>query len=419
MTVELNWHEGDEQSGFAWEPTAAPLPMTTPPTMAPAAIAREEIEAEPPSRLKLLLVGMAIGITLGLLILAGVLLWRANQGSRLAQRDVEAAAALLVEAQATGDVQSYAGLLDGTDQVWKARRVAGLRDPANPAPGQWAVEQVRLHGDLAETAITVTAGDDTPIQRVVFFRLNEGQWRLAPPAPGIFGGEAETAAPHFRVFYREQDERFVPDIINLAEGAYVALCGELRCAENSRPLDLRLLYDARADAPGLAPGEVTVASPSLAGWQPGGQPGAAFNQQLVSQIAAQLALAAAPDAPAALLQVIGHWAATGLAAETSSIHDTLTRALRAGTLLPLDRAWDAVARGDGDSALARAELVSLLHFLQEMWGSDAAGLLLQHSAGSFDEMARRAFSVEGESLQDGWLAWLTGQHTPAPGRTNS
>jgi hypothetical protein len=419
MTVELNWHEGDEQSGFAWAPATTPLPPSAPAAPAPAAIVRGKAEAEPASRLKLLLLGMAIGIALGLLILAGVLFWRANQGSRLAQRDVAAAAALLVEAQATGDIQGYAGLLDGADQTWKARRVAGLRDPANPGPGQWTVDQVRLHGDLAETDITVTAGDDTPTRRVVFFRLNEGQWRLAPPAPSVFGEEGEAAATHFRVLYRQQDERFVPDVINLAEGAYVALCSELRCIEDSRPLDLRLLYDARADAPGLAPGEVAVASPSLAGWQPDGQPGAAFNQQLVSQIAAQLALATAPDAPPALVQVIGHWAATGLADEVAPIQETLTQALRAGSLLPLDRAWDAVARGNGDSALARAELTSMLHFLQTFWGSDAAGLLLQHSAGSFDEMARRAFDIDGESLQDGWLAWLTGQYTPSPGRTNS
>jgi hypothetical protein len=182
---------------------------------------------------------------------------------------------------------------------------------------------------------------------------------------------------------------------------------------------LRLLYDAQAAAPALTPGTVTVASPSLAGWQPDGQPGAAFRRQLVGQIAAQLALATAPDAPAALLQVIGDWAAADLAGGDAAADETMAAALRAGRLLPLDRAWDAVVRGGGDSALARAQMASLLHFLHSIWGSDAAGLLLQHSAGSFDEMARRAFQVDGESLQDGWLAWLAGQHTPSPGRTNS
>lgn len=416
MTVELNWHEGDEQAGFAWEPDAPRLPSPAPPR---TTVARGQVDVEPPSRFKLLLLGMAIGIALGLLILAGLLLWRANQGSRLAQRDVEAAAARLVEAQATGDVQGYAGLLDGTDQVWKARLVAGLRDPANPGPGQWDVEQVRLYGDLARTDITVTAGAEAPINRTVFFRLSDGQWRLAPPAPGVFGSEVEAAAPHFRVLYREQDERFVPGIINLAEGAYVALCGELHCAEASRPLDLRLLYDARADAPGLAPGEVAVASPSLAGWQPDRQPGAAFRRQLVSQIAAQLALATAPDAPPPLLQVIGDWAAADLADDHLAAKETMAAALRAGSLLPLDQAWDAVVRGDGDRALARAELASLLRFVQSIWGDDAPSLLLQHTDGSFDQMARRAFQVDGRSLQDAWLAWLAGQHTPSPGRTNS
>lgn len=418
MTVELNWHEGDEQGSFAWEPAPAPPPaMPVAPT--PAVIARGEAEAQPPSRLKLLLVGMAIGVLLGLLVLAGLLLWRATQGSRLAQRDVEAAAALLVEAQAAGDVQSFAALLDGTDQAWKAQRVAGLRDPASAAPGQWTVDQVRLHGDLAETEITVTADGGAPVRRIVFFRLSDGQWRLAPPAAGVFGAEGETAATHFRVLYREQDQRFVPDVINLAEGAYVALCGELRCAETGRPLDLRLLYDAQAEAPALGSGSVAVASPRLAGWQPDGQPGAAFGQQLVGQIAAHIAQAKAPGASVALVAVVRDWAAAELAGGVSPVDQTLAEALAAGSLLPLDRAWDAVVHSDGDNALARAELASLLRFLHDRWGSDAAGRLLENSSGSFHEMARRAFGIDGQSLQDGWLAWLSGQHTPSPGRVNS
>ncbi len=411
MTVELNWHEGEEQSGVVWDREAEPLPVAKP---APAAIAQGAAGYTGASRLQLLLLGAGIGIVLGLLALGALLLWRSNQGSQLARQDVTAAAALLLEAQAAGDVQRYADLLDSSDQVWKARLVAGLRSADASPPGQWVIERVRLHGDLAEAEITVSGGDDT-LHRLVFFRLADGQWRLAPPAPDAFGDEQQTTTPHFRVLYRARDQRFVSDLVNLAEGAYVALCGELRCTAGSRPLDLRLAYDAQAEAPTVTAGVVTVASPSLAGWRPDGQPGTAFSQQLVRQIAAQMALSKTPDASPALLEVIGDWAAVELAGGRSPLDETLTGSLQAGDLLPLERTWGAIVRGDSGNPLARAELASVLGFVQSAWGSDGIGLLLEHASGSLDDMTRRAFQVDSQTFEQMWLAWLVQQRAPAPG----
>ena len=411
MTVELNWHEGDEQAGVVWEHEAAPLPVAAPRS---SAIVQQVRDDSGPSRVQLLLLGAGIGVVVGLLVLAALLLWRANQGNQLARQDVAAAAASLLEAQAAGDVQRYAALLDSSDQAWKARLVAGLRHPDRPQPVDLTIERVRLSGNLAEAQVMEFSGDE-PLRRVAFFRLAEGQWRLAPPAPAAFGAEQQASTTHFRIHYRQQDHRFLPALTNLAEGTYVALCGELRCTAGSRPLELRLLYDAQADNPPLTPGVVAVASPSLAGWQADGQPADLFSQRLAGQIAVQIAAQKAPLAPETLLELVGAWAMEQPANGRAAMDDALATMDPMQGLMSLERAWAAVVRRNSNDWLARAEIGSVLRFAQNTWGSDAVGRLLENTSGSFNEMTRRAFQVDGPTFQQMWLVWLAQQQTPEPG----
>jgi len=366
-----------------------------------------------PSRLQLLLLGAAIGVVVGLLVLGALLLWRSNQGSQLVRRDVTAVSEHLLAAQAAGDVLRYAELLDGTDQVWKARLVAGLRG-ANAAPvDEWTVEQVRLQGDMAEAEVAVSGDDGGTLRRLVYFRLVDDLWRLTPPTPASFGDEQQTTTQHFRILYRARDQRFVPGLVNLAEGAYVTLCGELLCSADSRPLELRLLYDAQADDPATTAGVVAVASPSLAGWQANNQPGELFSQRLTSQIAAQMALASVPSASPAFLAAVGDWAAAELAGGPAATDD-----LTAETRVPLYRAWDGAVQGDNDNPQAQSSLASVLDFVQDTWGSDAVGLLLKHASGSLDDMARQAFQVDGRTFETMWLAWLAEKQAPLPGTSS-
>lgn len=411
MTVELNWHEGDDQDGVFWEHAAEPLPVAAPRS---APIAQRATGDADPGRLHLLLLGAGIGIVVGLLALGALLLWRANQGNQLARQDVTAATALLLEVQAVGDVQRYAELLDSSDQVWKARQVAGLRHPDRRLPAALTVERVRLLGDLVEAEVIEADGDDE-LSRMIYFRLVDGRWRLAPPAPAAFGEEEQAATTHFRITYRQRDQRFLPALINLAEGTYVALCGELRCSAGSWPLDLRLAYDAQADDPPMAPGAVVVASPSLAGWQPNGQPGVLFNQRLAGQIAMQMAALKAPDASDSLLQLFGAWAMEEPTGGRSPMDDALASLDPIQGLMSLERAWAAVVRRNSNDWLARTEIGSVLRFVQIAWGSEAVGMLLENASGSFGEMTRRAFQVDGPTFQQMWLAWLAQQHLPPPG----
>lgn len=411
MSVELNWHEGEDQSSVIWETAADPLPVAAP---APRVIARGTAAQSEPSRLQLLLLGAGIGVALGLVVLAALVLWRVNYGSQLARRDVAAATALLLEAQAAGDVQRFAGLLDSSDQVWKARLVAGLRHPDQRPLAAVNVEKVRLLGDLAEAEVVQGSGDSA-LRRLLFFRLVDGQWRLAPAAPAAFGEEKQATTTHFRIHYRQRDERFLPALINLAEGSYVALCGDLRCPDSSRLLDLRLIYDGRAGTPAMLSDAVVVPSPSLAGWDAGKKPSGQFNQQVAGQIAMQIAAAKAPNASSSLLEVIGAWAMEEPANGRTSMDDALSGMDPLQRLMSLDRAWAAVARRNSNDWLARAEIGSVLRFAQSAWGSDAVGRLLEYSAGSFDEMTRQAFQVDGQTFHQMWLVWLAQQTTPMPG----
>lgn len=416
MSVELNWHEGEDQDGVTWDRAAEPLPLPPPPT---AIIAHGAAARTGPSRLTLLLIGVAIGIALGLAGLAALLLARANQGGQWAQRDVTAAAAQLLEAQTAGDVQRYAELLDSSDQVWKARLVAGLSAASQRQPDAWVVERVRLNGQVAEAEVTVTGESGSALRRLIYFRLTNGQWRLAPPVPDFFGPEQSTTTPHFRISYRERDQGLVTGLANLAEGAYVALCGELRCVDSSRPLELRLSYDASAQSPSATPGTLAVATPSLLGLRADGQPGADFERQVVSLIGAQLAGRKAPGASTALLEVVGDWAAAELAVAPTPMDDILLTALVDESLLPLDRAWNALVHGTSADPLARAELHSVLSFVQSAWGSDAVGRLLEHSSGALADMTQGAFQIDDQTFQARWLAWLIQQHMPVSGSSNS
>jgi hypothetical protein len=410
MTVELNWHEGDDHESIFWHSEAEPLPVAVPRS---APIVQAATSEDAPSRLRLLLLGAAIGVIIGLLALGALLLWRAHQGNQLARQDLAATTALLLEAQNAGDVQRYAQLLDPSDAVWKARQVAGLRHPEQRLPAALTVERVRLLGDLAEAEVVEANGDG--LSRLIFFRLAEGQWRLAPPAPSAFGDEKQAETTHFRILYRERDQRFLPALTNLAEGTYVALCGELRCSTGSGLLELRLAYDAQADDPPVTPGAVIVASPGLVGWQPNGQPGVLFNQRLAGQIATQLAALKAPQASDSLLELIGAWAMEEPVSGRSPMDDALASMDPIQGLLSLDRAWAAVVRRNSSDWLARAEVGSVLRFVQSTWGSDAVGLLLENATGSFGEMTRRAFQIDGPAFQRLWLAWLAQQQPPPPG----
>lgn len=413
MTIELDWHEGDEHPDAAWDSPAEPTPFAP---ERPQTIAKG---MRPHSRLRLpglrwlvIAVGVLLLITA---LVAGVLLWQAGQGSELARQDIEATIKLLATARQDGDRQLYGDLLDASDPVWREqllqKQAAGQEQP----PAALAVESVQLAGSRATAEVLETQADGRVLRKLAFFNLDDGRWRLAAPRAADFGPKASKDSPHFRVDYRQRDESLAGYLVNLAEGAYVTLCGELRCRGANRPLTLRVEYEA-GTRPEPRAGEILVPSPWLVGIDQSGQPDALLYQELARQLARQLAQAKAPEAPAGLLQAIGAWAASDLAGAAAPGAEALQGALQSGNLLPLAAAWEeAVLNDDPAAALATGQVQSMLAYLQARVASDAIGRLLEASPGALDQILRRAWDVDLASFQEQWLLWLGADLVDPPG----
>lgn len=410
MSIEMNWHEGDEHPGITWEGDAEPLPgvvksgriIATAPATAP--------------RLPLPSRRVLVAVLGGLLVVAvaafAVLAWRVNQGNALAQRDLDATVQEWVAARRDGDRPRLAALLDASDPVWAEATAAALTGADAPAvPQAVTVEKVWLDGQRAAAELVETGANGQTVRKIGFFRLNDGQWQVAAPWSEFFGAERSVESPHFHITYRRRDQPFVDTVINLAEGAYVSLCGELRCAPDLRPLDLQLIYAPDTPGPPFLY-RVGVTSPSLLGLLADDRPSAAFHQEVVRQTAQALAAIKAPGSSMGLQQVIGDWAAVELAGGDGAGNAVLAEALQAGALLSLEQVWRAVALDEGVDPLARAQMGSVVAFVQEMWGADAVGRLLENSAESFAQMTQQSFGVAPDEFQARWLDWLTRDSAP-------
>ena len=267
---------------------------------------------------------------------------------------------------------------------------------------------MELEGPVALATIKETGADGAQLHKLAFFRLTDGQWRLSPPQPDRFGPTIAKDSPHFRITVRQRDERFLPDLVNLAEGAYVTLCGELRCRPAGQPLNLLLAYDIAGTQLEPAAGEISVPSPWLTGRTPDGLPAAAFEQELVRQLAVHLATDKAPDTPPAVLQAIGDWAAAELAGAPVPGDGTLLPALQNGSLLPLDVVWrQANSQPHVANPLVSAQLHTMLAFAQATLVDDAVGRLLEAGPGPLPVVLQRAFGLDATTFAADWLRWVS------------
>ena len=404
MTIELDWHEGDESPGVTWESAPEPLPNASAP---PATIAQgHRAQGGAPGWLPRFLVSVLAGLVLGAVILAGVLFWRSERGNEQARKDVAIAATLVLDAWKNHDILLYSDLLDSSDPVWKSRMVAGLR--SMPPPEAITVDKLTLDGQVAVAEVTETGADGAALHKLAFYRLTDGQWRLAPPQPDSFGPTISKESPHFRITVRERDKRFLPDLVNMAEGGYVTLCGELRCTLDAQPLILHLAYDFANVGTDPVPGRLSILSPWLTGRSAEGLPASAFQQELIRQLAVQLALDKAPSTSAPVLEAIGDWAAAELAGAPMPGGEALPLALQNGTLLPLDVVWrQANSQPRVANPLVKAQLHTMLAFAQATLVDDAIGRLLEAGAGPLPVVLQRAFQLDSTTFATDWLRWLS------------
>jgi hypothetical protein len=406
MSVELNWHEGDEHPNIVWDTAAQdlPVPQVASTTIVQAQPATSKLRM-PRARTWALL--LAIPLLL-LAIAGGVLLWRANQGNEAARRDIEAVAQAALLAQRDGDRELLKVVLDPFDAPWIDQQLAKLAaQPVSNVPTAVSVARVELSGSRALAEVVETQADGNPLRKLVYFRRSDEQWRLAPAEPTLLGDQAQQESVHFTVIYRQQDEPYIGDLINAAEGAYVTLCGELRCRSGGYPLRLQLQYDLDAAVDGTD-GQLHVPSPSLTGIDQAGKPTPALYSALVRQMAARLAQAKAPEAAPALWHAVGDWAAKDLAGANLPGAALFQERLEAGELpLPLDMVWSEVAiEGNADNGPAMAQMSAMLAFVQATYGSDAAGKLIEDVPDHLHAIVRRSFAVDIQAFEQAWQEWL-------------
>lgn len=406
MSIELDWHEGDDQRGVAWQQEAElPFELST----RSGAIAtgyRPAPAITLPSGRWLLLLAMPLAF---LLAFGGALLWHASQGNERARRDVEAVAQEALDARRQDNRELLSAVLDQRDPVWQAQ-VLGAMDEGTPHPLPLSVRvaQIELDGYRAVANLQETFEDGSTAQRLEFFRLLDGQWHLAQPWPEAFGDELVVAAPHFRITYRQRDEPYVADLVNLAEHTYAEVCAELGCPSGGRSIGLWVHYAGSLSEEQKATG-IFLPSPSLTGIEASGSiSGEHLRQELVRQLAVQITQDKAPEAAPVFWQAVGDWAASDLAGAPLPGLSVLQEHLRAGNPpLPLDMAWrEIVDDGNAANALALAQMQVFFSYVRSLAGDGAVRALLEAGQGPFHDIAGRVFAIDQGTLEERWRSWL-------------
>lgn len=410
MSIELDWHEGEDHPDVAWQPeTGVPFELNT----RGGTIATDRDVTRGlglPSGRWLLFLFMPLAF---LLAFGGALLWNANQGNERARRDVEAVAQEALEARRQGNRELLSAVLDRRDPMWRDQVLSAMdADMSGGLPRAASVEQIELDGYRAVATLQETGGDGSTALRLGFFRLYDGQWHMTQPWPEAMGDEQVSTTPHFRITYRQRDEPYVRDLASLAEGTYGEVCAELGCPPGGRNLSLRLHYAGRLSEAQRAMG-IFLPSPSLTGITATGSMMVTpveegLRQELVRQLASQITQDKTPEAAPIFWQAIGDWAASDLAGATVPGLSTLQEHLRAGNPpLPLDMVWrEIVHDGNAANVLAGAQMRIFFSFVRSVAGTEAIKAVVESGHQPFHEIASRVFATDLGSLESQWRSWL-------------
>ena len=396
MTVEMDWREGDQAGDVAWDPSVTPVAVPAGPNPAGVIVVAGGAAPRRASGWTRFLLAMLAGALIGAVVLGVLLFQRVDAGNERIRQDVELTVGLLLDAQQSGDVRGYADLLDAGSQIWRTETIMAL-DP-DTAPLTAAVQAVEMQGDLAVATIVEQGTANSPaLTRTAFFRLSDGQWLLTPPQADTFGELRERATSHFLISYRQADEPAMDAVVDLAEGAYLILCSELRCAPARAPMRLALSYDGQD--------LLALRSPSLSGIGQSSRPGPAFEGALAGAIARQMAAEKGATTPV-LADAVADWSAAGLAGVWSPEMKRLQGAQHQPGAARLEPAWQTIALRGAFAPSEQAVVASVLIYAQQTYGSDAVARILEAGQRPFGEVVQRAFAVPQDSFEVGWLRWL-------------
>lgn len=185
LGIDFRWHSGDS--------------AIVAPYVAPAA----RPNARPRRR------GLwPLGAFLALLLLAGLVAWRAQQGQRAARADLQRLVEQEVTALQARQLDLFLSFLDGTPLPWRHYHEANFpREAAWYAARAGArplVQSVRLEGERAVAEVLLTDGRHSWRGTWYFQRL-DGRWRHTAPPAEFWGATQTLEAPHLSLSAADPD----------------------------------------------------------------------------------------------------------------------------------------------------------------------------------------------------------------------
>lgn len=133
------------------------------------------------------------------------------------------------------------------------------------------VSNARQEGEFLLANVTWEAGAET-VQRITFFRHDDGRWLHAPTAPGYWGRTARQKTSWGHLVYPERDQPWAGEIAAFVAQTIAATCART-CLEHHLPLTVTLTTDFSQTA---VPRRLHVPSAHLLALAADGGPAAPF-----------------------------------------------------------------------------------------------------------------------------------------------
>ena len=176
-----------------------------------------------------------LGTLVALVVLGGLVAWRAKSGERAARQDLQRVVEQEVAALKAGQLEVLTSLLTGTPLYWRRYHEANFsRESAWYATRGTAsvrVERVRLEPGRAEAVIVLDDSQQTRRGTWYYVRVGE-YWRHGPPPVDSWGETKTVEAPHVSVRAAGLDLDLVEDLAGELEALYAGLLGAYGISPN-------------------------------------------------------------------------------------------------------------------------------------------------------------------------------------------
>jgi len=393
MPVEYEWHFDEKGPGGETEGTG---------------------EARPSRRRVWSILAVAAVVLVGFGLYAW---WRVSRVSlRRMEEEVQAVARLEMRALADEDAELYLSLQDDSDPRWQelqeARLISGTALPA-PAPGlaasvPFAVEHPRVIGDHARVELVRMAGlpggASLPFRAARFYRLtSDGRWLHTSADQEYAGRMLVWVGPRNDLAGFSVEDDLLGPLAPELEVTAARFCDLFSCESDVR---FRLAFTSTLDTQTTQP-EVLPA-PHIVG-VPDDDAARAVWTQAVKGYLVELMLDQVVGVSTGGLIETGLRTRVremlGVAVPRQPDLDLLAQAAAEGRLPTLSALWER-AVPDEQRTTAESEVILLLNFIEEEYGSDRLPALLMTGASSLDATIGIALGTDLPTFERQWLTYL-------------